>query len=90
MNESDTVIVATLLRILEAELRRELMDINHLRELTAKYSSMQQMLSPWLTTKPDVEPIITIRKHIKTLKSKLRHKLADLQDLEEVKHLGSR
>lgn len=40
-------------------------------------------VQPWLQEKPDLSEYQTIRKKIKSLKSRLRHKLADKQDLEE-------
>ena len=41
-------------------------------------------IGQWLDAKPDTEPLKQVRQKIKTLKSKLRHKLADKQDAEEV------
>ena len=39
---------------------------------------------PWLGSKPDVKKMGDIRRTIKSLRSKLRHRLADKKDLEEV------
>ena len=39
---------------------------------------------PWLGSKPDVRKVGEVRRKIKSLRSKLRHRLADKKDLEEV------
>lgn len=43
---------------------------------------------PWLESKPDVKKIDDVRRTIKSLRSRLRHRLADKKDLEEV-HTGA-
>ena len=42
-------------------------------------------MSQWLDAKPDVKKLSEKRKTIKSLRSRLRHRLADKKDLEEVK-----
>ena len=37
-----------------------------------------------MNTEPDVSKILEVRKNLKAVKSKFRHKLADKKDLEEV------
>ena len=46
---------------------------------------LQDKLEKWKDTKPDLEPAFDIKKKIRTLKSKLRHKLVDRDDMKEVK-----
>ena len=41
-------------------------------------------MGSWLQTKPDIKEVIEIKRSIKTLRSRLRHRLADKKDLEEV------
>ena len=41
-------------------------------------------MGSWLETKPDIKKVIEIKRNIKTLRSRLRHRLADKKDLEEV------
>lgn len=41
-------------------------------------------MGEWLETKPDLKKAIEIKRIIKTLRSRLRHRLADKKDLEEV------
>lgn len=40
-------------------------------------------MGSWLQTKPDIKKVIEIKRSIKTLRSRLRHRLADRKDLEE-------
>lgn len=62
----------------------ELADIGLLQTMQIECADTQTQLEKWLTTKPTVANLIDIRKIIKGLKSRLRHRLADKQDLEEV------
>ena len=41
-------------------------------------------MSLWLETKPDLKKVGEVRRTIKSLRSRLRHRLADKKDLEEV------
>ncbi|CAH1793847.1 unnamed protein product [Owenia fusiformis] len=86
MEESndDAVIIATVVQALLREMRdEELRDIEELSRLNIEYKLMHQSLSRWLNDTPDMSDINTVRKTIKALKSKLRHKIADKSDLEE-------
>lgn len=69
---------------LAAEHKREIADIHELRDhLVAKYKDLQADMVPWLNSKPDVKKMGEVRKSVKSLRSKLRHRLADKKDLEE-------
>lgn len=48
------------------------------------YLLSQADIIPWLGSKPDVKKIGEVRRVIKSLRSRLRHRLADKKDLEEV------
>ena len=48
------------------------------------YLLPQADIIPWLGSKPDVKKIGEVRRVIKSLRSRLRHRLADKKDLEEV------
>ena len=41
-------------------------------------------MGPWLEAKPDLKKVGEVRRKIKSLRSRLRHRLADKKDLEEV------
>ena len=41
-------------------------------------------MTPWLGSKPDIKKVGEGRRKIKSLRSRLRHRLADKKDLEEV------
>ena len=45
---------------------------------------IQGDLEASMSKEPDVSKILEVRKNVKALKSKFRHKLADKKDLEEV------
>jgi len=78
------------LTALVAEHKREMTDIQELRDhLVAKYKNLQADMIPWLGSKPDVKKMGDIRRTIKSLRSKLRHRLADKKDLEEGDELES-
>lgn len=42
-------------------------------------------MDKWLYGEPDVSKMWTIRKNLKNVKSKFRHRQADRKDLEEVR-----
>lgn len=60
-------------------------NINHFKTLIKEFSEIKSGIEPWLTAKPNTEELTQIKKTIRGLKSKLRHKEADRQDLEEVR-----
>ena len=45
---------------------------------------VQADMTPWLGSKPDIKKVGEVRRKIKSLRSRLRHRLADKKDLEEV------
>jgi len=73
------LIVQSLKKCLDAE-KDEIRQVQSLKE---EYTLLKQIIAPWLNEKPSLLHVLNIRKTIKTLKSKLRHKLADKVDLEE-------
>ena len=44
----------------------------------------QENLETLMNAEPDVSKVLEVRKNMKAIKSKFRHKLADKKDLEEV------
>ncbi len=81
---SDAGFISLVIMTLLKQLQHEHRGIKQLQQLSVEYKELTVCLEPWLTEHPDVTPLKNIRKTIKGLKSKLRHKLADKQDLEEV------
>ena len=77
--------ITLVLKTIVNEICSELTDIERLVALRADYSLLASQLVCWLEDKPNVVELQGVRKTIKSLKSKLRHKLADKQDLEEVR-----
>ncbi|XP_073232753.1 serine/threonine-protein kinase 31-like [Porites lutea] len=66
------------------EIEREVSDIKELRDhLVANYRNLQADMTPWLGSKPDIKKVGDVRRKIKSLRSRLRHRLADKKDLEE-------
>ncbi|XP_068724825.1 serine/threonine-protein kinase 31-like isoform X1 [Montipora capricornis] len=77
-------IVGLTLTALAAEQKAEIAEIQELRgNLEEKYRNLKIDMAPWLWSKPDVKKISDVRKTIKSLRSRLRHRLADKKDLEE-------
>lgn len=78
-------IVDRTVKALISELSKELQDVRELRDnLVINYRTLQADMGKWLETKPDIKKAIEIKRIIKTLRSRLRHRLADKKDLEEV------
>lgn len=72
------------IKALIGELSKELQEIQELRDnLVINYKGLQTDMGSWLETKPDIKKVIEIKRSIKTLRSRLRHRLADKKDLEE-------
>lgn len=76
--------IGQLVRTLMMCCMQKLEQLDKLRQLKCHYDTLQQQLQPWLTNKPDLNELHSLRKTLRSLKSKLRHRLADKQDLEEV------
>ena len=49
-----------------------------------EFTSMKEDIAPWLESSPSLDKLNDTRKKLKSLKSKLRHTLADKADAEEV------
>jgi len=81
--------VATILTSILNELRGELKTMENLQTVVTDFKQLQSSIEPWLDAKPSLSGITEKRKAIRSLKSKLRHKEADRQDLEEVGHITS-
>jgi hypothetical protein len=80
----DAPLIARTLTYLINDMMAELKNIDQLAAMQDAYSTMKASLINWLDEKPDLVPLQTNRKNFKSLKSKLRHKLADKHDVEEV------
>lgn len=77
-------IVGGAITTLITEIEREISDIKELRDhLVANYRNLQADMTPWLGSKPDIKKVGEVRRKIKSLRSRLRHRLADKKDLEE-------
>ena len=73
---------------LTKELRRELASIDTLVELYNHHKALSLGLEPWMNAKPDVSDMQDVQREIKGLRSRLRHKLADKHDMDEVGYYG--
>ncbi|ELT94759.1 hypothetical protein CAPTEDRAFT_205311 [Capitella teleta] len=82
--EADRVgFITMLLKALVTDIKGQLKEIMQLQQLSQKNQELLSNLQPWLEERPCVKSLLVVRKSIKALKSKLRHRLADLQDIEE-------
>lgn len=79
--------MATVLTAILRELQSEISTLDNFRQLVKDFTNLKSGIEPWLERSPDLEDILESKKLIRNLKSKLRHKDADLQDLEEVKNI---
>ena len=77
-------IIASTVRALVKALSSEKQTLVSLVQLCEQFSCRADQLHPWLNNRPDVSSMQSLMKEIKTLRSKLRHKLADRRDMEEV------
>ncbi|XP_047125289.1 serine/threonine-protein kinase 31 isoform X2 [Hydra vulgaris] len=70
---------------LEKSISSEILDIQILQSsLIADYEEMMEKYESILNNKPDTTNVFIIRKKLKVLKSKHRHLLADINDIEEL------
>lgn len=83
-HSGDSTIITMILKSLMSEMKTELDDIQRIQQLTSDFTTEMADLGQWLEKKPDITQLVALRKSIKGLKSKLRHKVADKVDLEEV------
>ncbi|KAL3877743.1 hypothetical protein ACJMK2_035406, partial [Sinanodonta woodiana] len=85
----DSSLVATLLASVRQELKTEFSTLDNFCQLQKEFTQLQESIVPWLKDMPSLDKLQESRKVILALKSKLRHKLADKQDLEEVNTSGT-
>lgn len=83
-NSCDAVFLATLVQTLLNELKDESNAVEQLYNVLHEFTKLKEDIAPWLETKPSTEELQAVRLKLKNLKSKLRHKLADKVDAEEV------
>ncbi|KAK3605443.1 hypothetical protein CHS0354_007526 [Potamilus streckersoni] len=84
----DSSLVATLLTSVRQELKTEFSTLDNFCQLQKEFTQLRDSIVPWLKDMPSLDKLQESRKVILALKSKLRHKLADKQDLEEVNASG--
>ncbi|GFS04062.1 serine/threonine-protein kinase 31 [Elysia marginata] len=82
-NSSDSGLVGSLVQVLLRELSEEVNSVQHLSNVLVEFASLRDQISPWLYTTPNTEELQAVRAKLKSLKSGLRHKLADKVDAEE-------
>ncbi|XP_074648778.1 serine/threonine-protein kinase 31-like isoform X2 [Tubulanus polymorphus] len=80
---SESVLVSQILQSLLQELESEVVHIEHLRAMRDEFIHLKSSIVRWLDEKPDITPLQTTRKTLKSLRSKLGHLLVDKNDLEE-------
>ncbi|BFZ03297.1 hypothetical protein BsWGS_06335 [Bradybaena similaris] len=82
-NSPDAIIIASLVQALLRELSDEAMCVDHLSKVLHEFSALKEQITPWLDTKPSTDELQKVKGKLKSLKSKLRHRLADKVDAEE-------
>ncbi|XP_019639416.1 PREDICTED: serine/threonine-protein kinase 31-like [Branchiostoma belcheri] len=80
---ADLKLMTAVVNMLLNDLRGEMADIHKLQGLLARNVKCRDDMTRWLTSQPDLEPLRQVKKEIRAIKSEIRHKMADKQDLEE-------
>jgi len=84
-SDADFMLISRVVKSLVRDLQQELDDIIHLQSLSEQYQEQRTNLAPWLDVRPDtVDKLHAVMSSVAALKSKLRHRIADCQDLQEV------
>ena len=81
---ADGSFIASLVQTVHRDLKAEILCVNDFIRLESEFRHMQAGIEAWLDRKPSVEKLVENRQVLRSLKSKLRHKLADKHDAEEV------
>ncbi|XP_076452906.1 serine/threonine-protein kinase 31-like isoform X2 [Babylonia areolata] len=76
-------LLASLVKSVQQDLKGEMLGLNHLMGLQQEFCSLRDSMAPWLESRPSMDALIDNRQSLRSLKSKLRHKLADKHDAEE-------
>ncbi|XP_033644278.1 serine/threonine-protein kinase 31-like isoform X1 [Asterias rubens] len=82
-SKQEAAILENTVCVVMIHLRKELNAIHKLIHLQTSYTETKSEHVKWLTAKPDVSKLLATTKVIKSLRSKLRHKLAYKLDLED-------
>ena len=69
---------------MQHDLKAEILCVNDFIRLQSEFRIMRAGMEAWLDRKPSVDKLLENRQALRSLKSKLRHKLADKHDAEEV------
>ena len=81
----DSSLIAAMIASVRRELSTEISMLENFRSLHREFTGLKASIEPWLAKKPALTDIQENRKALRSLKSKLRHIMADKQDLEEVR-----
>ena len=79
--------MASLVQAIHRDLKSQILCLNDLIRYESEFRTMRSSIDDWLDKKPNVDKLLESRQTLKGLKSKLRHKLADKHDAEEVQTL---
>ncbi|XP_005100543.1 serine/threonine-protein kinase 31 isoform X1 [Aplysia californica] len=82
-NLQDSALIGSLAQLLLQDLRQESACVDQLTSMLSEFSAMREAVTPWLHSAPSLDKLQAVRSKLKSLKSKLRHKLADKADAEE-------
>ncbi|KAL8593195.1 hypothetical protein ACOMHN_009850 [Nucella lapillus] len=75
--------LASLVKSVHQDLKGEMLCVKNLMRLQTEFTAMRDSIAPWLESAPTMDPLLENRQLLRSLKSKLRHKLADKHDAEE-------
>jgi len=84
-SDADIAVISRVVKSLISELQQEHADIVRLQSLSDDYEKQRTSLVPWLDARPDVvDKLRAVMSNIASVKSRIRHRMADCQDLQEV------
>ncbi|XP_070188248.1 serine/threonine-protein kinase 31-like isoform X2 [Littorina saxatilis] len=75
--------ISALVQAVHRDLKAEILCVNNYIRLETEFRSMKSGMEEWLEKAPTVDKLLETRQTLRSLKSKLRHKLADKHDAEE-------
>lgn len=76
--------MASIIHEIKRVFEEELKIIESVKCLATEFTRQKTAIEEWLNQKPDLQDIRDVRKNLRSMKSSLRHLLADKEDMDEV------
>ncbi|XP_064617698.1 serine/threonine-protein kinase 31-like isoform X2 [Liolophura sinensis] len=82
-HSSEACQMASIIHEIKRVFEEEWKIIESVKSLATEFTRQKAAIEEWLNEKPDLQDIRGVRKNLRSIKSKLRHLLADKEDIEE-------